>query len=88
MQAELKNIRALISSLTSKGYIVYEKPYQLNIVGVRSNSTQPNKFDDFIYAFFKNDSGQWEGKYFTATTDPGTYYLKNPLSNKTSLIYA
>jgi hypothetical protein len=81
MKAEIKNIRALISSLKSKGYVVYEQPYQLNIVGIRSNSTQPNKFDDFIYAFWKNEQGQWEGKYFTATTDPGTYYLKNPLSN-------
>jgi len=81
MQIEAKSIRALIASLRKKGYIVYDKPYQLNIVGVRKDSTVPNKFDDLIYVFFKNDKGDWEGKYFTATTDPGTYYLKNPLSN-------
>jgi len=80
MQIEAKSIRALITSLRNKGYIVYDKPYQLNIVGVRKDSTVPNKFDDLIYVFFKNDKGDWEGKYFTATTDPGTYYLKNPLS--------
>jgi hypothetical protein len=81
MQADIKSIRGLISSLQSKGYVLYDKPYQLNIVGVRSDSTEPNKFDDLIYAFWKNEAGQWEGKYFSATTDPGTYYLKNPLSN-------
>ena len=81
MQANIKSIRGLISSLQSKGYVLYDKPYQLNIVGVRSDSTEPNKFDDLIYAFWKNEAGQWEGKYFSATTDPGTYYLKNPLSN-------
>ena len=80
MQIEAKSIRALIASLRSKGYVVYDKPYQLNIVGVRKDSTVPNKFDDLIYVFYKNDKGEWEGKYFTATTDPGTYYLKNPLS--------
>jgi len=80
MEAEVKSIRALIATLKSKGYIIYNKPYQLNIVGVRDDSTTPNKFDDFIYVFWKNDKGGWEGKYFTATTDPGTYYLKNPLS--------
>ena len=80
MQIEAKSIRALIASLRNKGYIVYDKPYQLNIVGVRKDSTVPNKFDDLIYAFWKTDKGVWEGKYFTATTDPGTYYLKNPLS--------
>jgi hypothetical protein len=81
MQADIKNIRGLISSLQSKGYVLYDKPYELNIVGVRSDNTEPNKFDDLIYAFWKNEAGQWEGKYFSATTDPGTYYLKNPLSN-------
>ena len=80
MQIEAKSIRALIASLRKKGYIVYDKPNQLNIVGVRKDSTVPNKFDDLIYAFWKTDKGDWEGKYFTATTDPGTYYLKNPLS--------
>lgn len=80
MIAEPKSIRALISTLKSKGYKVFERPYELNIVGVRNDSTTPNKFDDFIYVFFKNDKNQWEGKYFNATTDPGTYYLKNPLS--------
>ena len=80
MISETKNIRALISTLQSKGYIINDKPYQLNIVGVRNDTTVPNKFDDLIYTFWKTDKGGWEGKYFTATTDPGTYYLKNPLS--------
>ena len=80
MQTEARTIRGLINALKSKGYIVYEKPNQLNIVGVRSSSTEPNKFDDKIYAFWKGDKGQWDGKWYSATTDPGTYYLKNPLS--------
>lgn len=80
MDIQPKSIRALISVLKSKGYVLNEKPYQLNIVGVRSATTEPNKFDDLIYAFWKTDKGDWDGKYFTATTDPGTYYLKNPLS--------
>jgi hypothetical protein len=78
---EAKSIRALISTLKSKGYEVYDAPNKLNIVGVRSNTTKPNKFDDKIYAFWKEPTGGWKGKYWTATTDPGTYYLNNPLSN-------
>jgi hypothetical protein len=80
MQIEPKSIRALIATLNSKGYEIYTKPNQLNIVGVRNNSTEPNKFDDFIYVFWKNKDLKWEGKYFNLTTDPGTYFLKNPLS--------
>jgi len=75
-----KSIRALISALKSKGYVVYDKPYQLNIVGVRKNSTVSNVFNDKIYVFWKDDTGNWKGKEWNITTDPGTYYLKNPLS--------
>lgn len=78
--SNVKNIRSMISLLKNKGYVVYDQPYKLNIVGVRSNTTESNKFDDFIYAFWKDDNGQWNGRYYPVTTDPGTYYLKNPLS--------
>lgn len=81
MEVKPLTIRSLIASLRGNGFVIYDKPYQLNIVGRRNDSTVPNKFDDLLYAFWKNDKGDWEGKYFTTTTDPGTYYLKNPLSN-------
>jgi hypothetical protein len=74
-----KNIRAVIKALKSKGYKIYEKPYQLNIVGIRDDSVKPNKFDDRMYVFWKDDKGKWEGKYYTVTTDTGTYWLKNPM---------
>jgi hypothetical protein len=80
MTAEIKSIRTLLNSLKQKGYVVNEQPYKLNIVGVRKNTTEPNKFDDTIYSFWKDDKGDWVGRYWPATTDPGTYYLKNPLS--------
>lgn len=76
-----KNIRALLALMKRKGYSINEKPYQLNIVGVRNSSTKPNAFDDTLYVFWKDDNGKWIGKFYTITTDPGTYYLNNPLSN-------
>jgi hypothetical protein len=76
--AERKNIRGLLSLMKSKGYQINDKPYQLNIVGVRSDANTPNKFDDKMYVFWNTENG-WEGKYFTITTDPGTYWLNNPM---------
>ena len=35
-------------------YVIYDEPYKLNIVGVRNAQTQPNKFDDSIFVFFKD----------------------------------
>ena len=82
-------IRILIRTLKSKGYIVYDKPYQLNIVGRRSDITKPNSFDDWIYIFYQNNDGDWEGWKAKATTDAGTYWLLNPSQSKgTALLKA
>jgi len=78
--AKRKNIRALLLLMRLRGDKVYDKPYQLNIVGIRNTSTTPNKFDDTMYVFWKNDKNMWQGKFYTITTDPGTYWLKNPMS--------
>jgi len=63
-----------------RNYYIAERPYELNLVGVRNDSTVPNKFDDRIYAFYKNDKGNWEGVDFVSTTDPGTYWLQKPMN--------
>ena len=71
---------AITNALRLKTYEIYNKPYQLNIIGIRSDSIVPNQFDDQIHVFFKNGSNQWVHYIFPATTDPGTYWLKNPLN--------
>jgi len=66
--------------LQKKGYRIFLRPFELNIVGVRSDSTRPNSFDDTIYVFFNNSEGKLIEHKFQATTDPGTYWLKNPMN--------
>ena len=83
--AERKNIRGLLSLMKSKGYQINDKPYQLNIVGVRADSNIPNKFDDKMYVFWNSENG-WQGKYFNVTTDAGTYWLNNPMQSKGTAI--
>ncbi len=73
-------LAAIINALRIKTYETYSRPYELNIVGVRSDSAIPNKFDDAIHVFFTNNSGQWIHYVFPATTDPGTYWLQNPMN--------
>lgn len=80
------NIRGLIRQLKKKDFEVYDKPFQLNIVGVRANSTVPNNFDDIIYVFYKDDNNKWVGKAYPATTDTGTYWLKNPMNSAGSAL--
>jgi hypothetical protein len=68
------------TALQKKGYRIFLRPLELNIVGVRANSVKPNSFDDHIYVFFNNAEGKLVEHRFPATTDPGTYWLKNPMN--------
>lgn len=66
------------SILRDQGYDIYTKPYQLNIVGMRNKTTVANKFDDEIHVFYKDGNGEWIYHIYSATTDPGTFWLRNP----------
>jgi len=81
----LARIKAI---LREREYILYTKPYQLNIVGLRGKSTVPNKFDDEIHVFYRTDSGNWNYHVFNATTDPGTFWLNNPSFEQGTAILA
>lgn len=73
----------IISAMKRKGYIVKEddsKPFNLNIVGIRSSTQIPNSFDDQMNVFWKFN-GNWNTRIFPCTTDPGTHWLRNPSSS-------
>jgi hypothetical protein len=75
-----KVVQGLLKIMKDKSYKINERAYEMNIVGVRSETTTANSFDDRIYVFWKNDKGTWEGSDYAITTDPGTYWLKNPMN--------
>ena len=66
-----------------KGFVIYTEPYKLNIWGFRANSATPNSFDDEIHVFTNisdTKRQKWVYMVFKCTTDPGTYWLKNPMN--------
>lgn len=65
--------------LKHKGYKIFNRPFELNIVGLRSKSTVPNRFDDEIHVFYKVSTLNWHYHIFKATTDPGTFWLRQPM---------
>ena len=68
------------ATLLQKGFKTFSRPFELNIVGIRSNSTKPNSFDDTLNIYYKTSDGKWQFHKFAATTDPGTYWLMNPMN--------
>ena len=68
----------IISAMKEKSYSVFEKEYDLNIVGIRTAETESNQFNDWITMFHKRASGVWAFYTFQATTDPGLFWRQNP----------
>ena len=84
----LPNFTDLKEIFRKKGYpfCAIRGFYNLCIVGVRVNDSQSNKFDDFIGIAYLNGSMVQQLAWYPATTDPGKYYLQNPLNRAGTLI--
>lgn len=73
----LQSIRALIEA---KGWQVYQRPYMMNVVGVRSGDTRAGYFDDMLHVFYRDEKGRWNHHRWRATLDPGLPYLHLPIN--------
>lgn len=82
------SFKGILSVLRNKGYKIYSRPYELNIVGVRAVTILSNSFDDSLWVFWKDDKNNWQEKTFRITTDPGKYYLENGFSGGVTSILA
>ena len=76
------------AAVKSKNYKWFEdvnnKGYDVNIVGIWNSKTKgrvTNAFDDCITISYKID-GEWQFHCFPCTTDPGSHWVKNVLSDK------
>lgn len=74
-------VRKVKSLMRAEGYQLDERPFALNIVGIRSLTKRSNSFDDELFALYKDHLNQWFIHVFKATTDPGTYWLNNPMKS-------
>lgn len=82
MQTPAPELSTIIKTMSALGHKVFDndtKPYNLNLVGLRTADNTPNTFNDWEYVFWKY-AGSWEIMKFRITTDPGLYYLKSPMS--------
>ncbi|MBL4862076.1 MAG: hypothetical protein JKY09_03545, partial [Crocinitomicaceae bacterium] len=85
MIARIRNIA------NRKGYLIFKEPYKLNIWGFRSRNEKPNSFDDEIHVFYntsKSIIARWTYFIFKCTTDPGTYWLRNPMQPQGTALLA
>ena len=76
----MRTVEEIKRVISSKGYKWFDgdKPYNINLIGIRNVGT-PNKFDDEFYVIYKDENLRLIQKCFQITTDPGIYWLKNPM---------
>jgi phage baseplate assembly protein gpV len=75
----------IIKAMQTAGYIIYDRPYELNIVGVRkwyNGDKVPNTYDDDMNVFYKDDQNIWIHKRTKISTIPGKYYFDKPNNPK------
>ncbi len=75
------DVLRIIQVMKSKGYKVFQNPqgHDLNIVGIQTADFEADSFYDWITVFYILDR-TWNFFPFPGTTDPGTYYRKNPIN--------
>jgi N-acetylmuramoyl-L-alanine amidase len=72
--------QSIREAILSKGYTFFDGPYNLNLVGVRSLTRTVGAYDDKFYILYEDTDGKEVIDIITEfTTDPGPYYMKNPL---------
>src|SRR3990167_8174555 len=84
------NLPDIAKVMLKKGYAFFEKadkPFNLNIIGIRSSNNKPDSFDDLITVSWNYKAG-WNLLKFSATTDPGLYWLNNPINVEGTAILA
>lgn len=71
------NLDYVLYLMAQRGFRVFDrddKPFNLNLVAVRTTDQTPNKFNDWFCVFWKY-RGNWQLLRFPCTTDPGLYWL-------------
>lgn len=82
-----REISKLKRAIIQRGFKLFDNgPYDLNVISIRSNVTESDKFDDVLCVIFKKSNRMWYGYSYPITTDPGKHWLLNPLNKKGTLI--
>tara|TARA_R110000751_G_scaffold59140_2_gene124362 strand:+ start:3503 stop:4297 length:795 start_codon:yes stop_codon:yes gene_type:complete len=78
-------LQQIYDAIQHKGYKWFNsEDYDVNIIGIRNSSTEDrvtNHYDDHITISYKLGV-DWHTHCWAATTDPGQYWIENPMNSK------
>lgn len=81
MPATKYSFSEILSVMDRKHYAYYTKGlFNLNLVGVRTENSISDKFDDLLYVFYRGEDNQFKLHEFAFTSDAGKHWLLNPMN--------
>ena len=86
--AKIKGLHAKLTkeriqkAMKRKGYVFFDgnKSFNLNLIGLRNKSHDSEKFDDTMFAIYRNEKKDWEVLSYEITTEPGPRILRKPIN--------
>ena len=82
-----ENIKSYFVAKNYKFFDTPEKKLNINIIGVRGDNQGTNTFDDFVHMMYREEELMISHRW-SATTDPGKYWLKHPMNPKGTAVLA
>jgi hypothetical protein len=82
-----KNIKSYFAAKDYKFFDTPGKKLNINIIGVRRDNQGSNTFDDFLLVMYREEELMISNRY-QITTDPGKYWLLNPMNPKGTAVLA
>jgi hypothetical protein len=78
MATKLQANPSIVEAIHNLGYKVDNRPFYLNLFGVRSEDCTIGEYNDILGYFYFDDNGQLVIDAAAASTDPGTYWAQHP----------
>ena len=76
--AEARALKMIRRAYAKKAYVFFEtNKYDLNIGGIRNETTEPDRFDDSFFVAFVDERETCRVAMWSCTTDPGLYFLNS-----------
>ena len=73
-------IEKIEKALKESGMKMFTSPYSVTLGGIRTNDNKSNKFNDWLFVHYYDESGNRYYQIEKGTTDAGLYYRLNPIS--------
>lgn len=68
--------------IKSKGYVFFDKSFDMNVFGIRNSIQVAGDFDDIVGIAYRDERYREHIEFYQATTDPSDQYLLRPLNPK------